>query len=82
MKQLERYIVVPNTKAGAGSDNLLDLMDLAEKRPDISIDQVVGDPKNPKRILIQAEMDAVKFLQGHFGDKLFIEPDRGLELYK
>ena len=82
MKQFERYVVVPNTKAGAGSDNLLDLVHLAEKRPDISIDRVVGDPKNPKQILIQAETDAVKFLQGHFGDKLIIEQDRALKLYK
>jgi hypothetical protein len=82
MKQFERYIVVPNTKAGAGSDNLLELIDLAEKRPGISIDRVMGEPKNPKRILIQAEMDAVKFLQGHFGDKLIIEQDKELKLYK
>jgi hypothetical protein len=78
MQDLERYIVAPRSRSNR--DEILKFLSLVAERSDVSIERIVGDQSNPRRVIIRGIPQAISRLQSEFSDHLIIEPDSGLKL--
>lgn len=81
MNNLAPYIVVPTSGSKTQGNMLLELLRVTENRADVSVERVVGQPTNPRRLVIRATPDAIKDLQLQFTDQLIIEPDSDLQTF-
>lgn len=75
-----QYMVAARTGIPKASEALLQVLELADTRPDIEIAGKSGPISNPHLIVIRATIDAVEVLRGLFGDRLIFEEDQPLEL--
>lgn len=74
---LEPYLVVPNRKLGAGSADLLPLVEAVRDRGDVEL-EMTGGQERPIRLRLRASARAIADLRERFGGRLLLEPDRPL----
>ena len=80
MKNTKQFIVVPRPQKKNPSAKLLEFLDIAIKMSDVSLKKVVGEEKNPKRLIVQATPEAIEKLGSQFGEDIIIEPDSDLQM--
>ena len=73
----QQFLVVPKSRKQV--DVLLDFLRFVDNRSDVSVERIVGDSSNPRRVIIRGTEDALKDLQSQFADHLINEPDSELQ---
>jgi hypothetical protein len=78
---MQQYIV-SLTKAGRqeASKPLVRFLEHVRAMPAVEVIKIVGDPDNPKRVIMRAAEDRAADLKTRFGGHLIIEVDQELKL--
>lgn len=78
---MQQYIV-SLSKAGRqeASKPLVRFLEHVRAMPAVEVIRIVGDPDNPKRVIMRAAEDCVADLKTRFGEHLIIEVDQELKL--
>jgi len=75
-----RFIVAPRGPTATGALQQLQAAVEQQGRAAASVEEVVGDPQHPARLVITATQGAARALKDRFGGELVIEPDSTLQM--
>ncbi len=81
MQDLKQYIVVPKSRAKLEGNKLLEFLRFLKEKPDVSVEHIVGQSSNPRRLVIRGNDEAIKYLSSQFADQLIIELDSDLQMF-
>ncbi|GEM_PF-1744782 len=84
MEKIEQYIVEPSRQFSpktSAASSLLEFLQIVERNPDISVQKIIGDSNNPRRLIIHAKPESIKILESFFGGRLIIEKDEQLTMF-